>query len=552
MAMAPFAFLDTPFDPDFPVYTRANAGEILPDPITPLSWSLIGPGLEEGFRISFCDDLGLVPRPDPSRPYQLVGRMAARFHLNLSVMRADASDRPEDGDDADATGSEPDDALEGPAVEEVRAYRPHSRDRLHRFKAPPALGRTLAGIGRRVNRDRGAVDDLGTRIDEALAGDATAAELIHLARRSMHLFGRVLGTHVTCRGLSAPLLDQALAALARSEIEGADALGHLSSIPDLETAQPARRLAALATTIAPGSPLTDLLAQGSYDALAAADDARSVPGADRVRTEVDAFLAEFGHRGVGHVDPMRPTWSERPDDVVVLLARQRSEALPPPDAPASDPGRLARPILAAARSALARAERTEDNVTRASHNLRRVLRGLEDGLGRNLPDGSFPMLTLAELEIAAHGGALPADAELERREKDFDAAAALAPAEWSDGALRLEPALDGDPDAPLDGTAASPGIGRGPVRILDDPYQAFAAGDVLVCHVSDPAWTPLFPPAAAVVTEVGGVLSHAAIVARDLGTPAVVNARRATSALRTGQIVEVDGSSGLVRVVEDP
>ena len=89
-----FAFLDTPFDPDFPVYTRANAGEILPDPVPPLAWSLVGPCFEEGFRIAFCDDFGLLPRPGPDRPFQMVGRMAARLHLNLSVIRTTAQRLP--------------------------------------------------------------------------------------------------------------------------------------------------------------------------------------------------------------------------------------------------------------------------------------------------------------------------------------------------------------------------------------------------------------------------------------------------------------------------
>ena len=87
-----FAFLDTPFDREYPVYTRANAGEILPDPVSPLAWSLIGPGFEEGFRISFCDDFSLLPRPGLDVPYRIVGRMAARFHLNLTALRV-AGDR---------------------------------------------------------------------------------------------------------------------------------------------------------------------------------------------------------------------------------------------------------------------------------------------------------------------------------------------------------------------------------------------------------------------------------------------------------------------------
>jgi pyruvate,water dikinase len=70
---------------------------------------------------------------------------------------------------------------------------------------------------------------------------------------------------------------------------------------------------------------------------------------------------------------------------------------------------------------------------------------------------------------------------------------------------------------------------------------------VLVLEYADPGWTPLFPRAAAVVMEVGGVMCHAAVVARELGLPAVFGVREATSRLRDGQLVEVDGDAGTVR-----
>jgi pyruvate,water dikinase len=85
-----------------------------------------------------------------------------------------------------------------------------------------------------------------------------------------------------------------------------------------------------------------------------------------------------------------------------------------------------------------------------------------------------------------------------------------------------------------------------------DPYRGTppSAGEILVAPITDPGWTPLFVPAAGVVVEVGGELSHAVIVARELGIPAVVAAAGACSTLRDGDVVEMDGSSGLVRVVE--
>lgn len=100
----------------------------------------------------------------------------------------------------------------------------------------------------------------------------------------------------------------------------------------------------------------------------------------------------------------------------------------------------------------------------------------------------------------------------------------------------------------LSGTGASPGVARGPARLVAslDDLTRVAAGDILVCRTTSPAWTPAMLRSAAVVTEVGGVLSHAAIVAREFGVPAVVAVPDAMSRLIEGSTVQVDGSSGVV------
>jgi pyruvate,water dikinase len=79
-----------------------------------------------------------------------------------------------------------------------------------------------------------------------------------------------------------------------------------------------------------------------------------------------------------------------------------------------------------------------------------------------------------------------------------------------------------------------------------DDFDAFAAGDVLVAKATSPAWTPLFARAAAVVTDGGTLAAHASLVAREYGIPAVVGTSDATSRLRNGQIVTVDGAAGTV------
>ena len=106
-----------------------------------------------------------------------------------------------------------------------------------------------------------------------------------------------------------------------------------------------------------------------------------------------------------------------------------------------------------------------------------------------------------------------------------------------------------DPSRSLRGAPASAGVARGPARLVRnlEEFAKFQRGDVLVCQSSNVSWIPLFTTAAAVVTEVGGPLSHAAVVAREFGIPAVVGTSVALSTLIDGEPLEVDGSAGIVR-----
>ncbi|WP_240674902.1 PEP/pyruvate-binding domain-containing protein [Cellulomonas endophytica] len=120
--------------------------------------------------------------------------------------------------------------------------------------------------------------------------------------------------------------------------------------------------------------------------------------------------------------------------------------------------------------------------------------------------------------------------------------AELVGEERSDGADRPSGVL-------VRGTGAGAGLARGPVRrvIGVDGFASVEPGDVLVCRATSPAWTPVLALAAAVVTETGGVLAHAAVVARELGIPAVTGAADALARLVDGEHVLVDGRSGVVR-----
>ena len=119
----------------------------------------------------------------------------------------------------------------------------------------------------------------------------------------------------------------------------------------------------------------------------------------------------------------------------------------------------------------------------------------------------------------------------------------------SRGRILRPPPRQGKPGE-LVGMAASPGTVTGPVKVLRNPCdKTVEKGDVLVAYTTDPGWTPLFVNAAAVVLEIGGVLQHGAVIAREYGKPCVAGVDRVVSKLRDGQRVEVDGTAGVIRLL---
>jgi pyruvate,water dikinase len=105
----------------------------------------------------------------------------------------------------------------------------------------------------------------------------------------------------------------------------------------------------------------------------------------------------------------------------------------------------------------------------------------------------------------------------------------------------------------LNGAAASPGVVEGPARVVKsvDQISDVRDGEILVCSITSPAWAPIFSKIRATVTDIGGVMSHAAIVCREYGLPSVVGTGRATAQIRNGQMIRVDGSAGTVTLLAD-
>jgi rifampicin phosphotransferase len=216
-------------------------------------------------------------------------------------------------------------------------------------------------------------------------------------------------------------------------------------------------------------------------------------------------------------------------------------------------GRRVRTLLADARAGIALREDTHFHGTRVLP----VLRAAVLEMGRRLADAGVLRdaddvlhLRLQELEGLADPATLaPADAERIRaaartrsaRRAELAGVPLIAPAD-------LFPDRVSRGDALVSGTPASGGRATGPVRVVRESaeFGTLCSGEVLVCPYTNPAWTPLFQRAAAVVVDTGGAGSHAAIVAREYGIPAVMGTGNGTSVLADGQVVTVDGDTGVV------
>lgn len=113
---------------------------------------------------------------------------------------------------------------------------------------------------------------------------------------------------------------------------------------------------------------------------------------------------------------------------------------------------------------------------------------------------------------------------------------------------------DNDNGAPLSGMPAAAGVVRATARVVLSPFEIkeFQKGDILVCRFTDPSWTPIISLAGGIVADIGGALSHGAIIAREMGVPAVVNTRFGTKRIPDGATVEINGSTGEIVIVAQP
>ncbi|MEV7135053.1 PEP/pyruvate-binding domain-containing protein [Arthrobacter sp. NPDC093128] len=289
------------------------------------------------------------------------------------------------------------------------------------------------------------------------------------------------------------------------------------------------------------------------------------------REAFKAFLLEYGHREtISVVLSSAPTWSDAPEVVLGLVKAMFGERLQTVDQtgmalselrrhPLLRFAPLRRSVLAAvgsARSGMAFREDSHFYATKVIPPMRRAYRELGHRLVlAGVVDDAHDVYHLRFEELASitdtdDGGALPASVRERFRPVVLARAAKRRELE---GIPLLDPALlfgrnRRVKDALVTGTPASRGQASGPVRVIRGPaeFGQLRTGEVLVCPYTNPSWTPLFQRAAAVVVDTGGLGSHAAIVAREYGIPAVMGTGSGTSTLADGQRVLVDGTAGAV------
>ncbi|RAO08876.1 Pyruvate, water dikinase [Micromonospora noduli] len=318
--------------------------------------------------------------------------------------------------------------------------------------------------------------------------------------------------------------------------------------------------------------------QGAHDDFL--DELPKVAGGAEARAAIEAYLDRYGMRCVGEIDITRPRWSERPGTLVPVLldniklfepgsARRRFEQ------GQQQAQQKAQEVLTRLR-ALPDGQQKADETARMIDRVRTFIGYREypkyDIISRYF---IYKQALLAEAERLVRAGVLTetedvfyltfqefhevarthrVDDELIRQRRDaFRSYQALTPPRvlTSDGeAITGAYRRDDVPAGALAGVPVSAGTVEGRARIILDMAQAdLEAGDILVTAHTDPSWTPLFVGIAGLVTEVGGLMTHGAVIAREYGLPAVVSVLDATRLIRDGQRIRVHGSDGYVEIL---
>lgn len=350
------------------------------------------------------------------------------------------------------------------------------------------------------------------------------------------------------------------------------------SAPDNVTSEMGLALLDVADVIRPHPQVVEFL-QGVEDE-GFLDELAKIPGGTEARDAIEAYLDRYGMRCVGEIDITRPRWRERPTTLLPAIldnvrnfepgaARQRFEE-------GREKARKKEQDVLSRLRALPDGDRKADETKRMIDRVRTFV-GYREYPKYGIVSRYFlyKQALLREAERLVHAAVLSekedvfyltfqefhdavrshrVDHQLLQQRKDaFRSYLALTPprvltsdGETLTGAYRR----DDVPAGALVGLPVSAGTVEGRARVILDLAQAdLEAGDILVTAYTDPSWSPLFVGIAGLVTEVGGLMTHGAVIAREYGLPAVVGVEQATRLIRDGQRIRVHGTDGYIEIL---
>ena len=551
------------------LWSNANVGEALPGVATPLTWSVAGAFSESGFRAAFRALGCKVPKG-----LVLLGNVHGRMYLNLTGFMRVASQVPwmDPRVLVELGGGKGGDALasDGP--------RPSPTGFLLRFPLTAyRLAQQQWDVGARVRAfearaatERADFDAIDWRIvpDDGIARALIDAQamLERTGTLMLSCASSALGSHLALRTLLWPRFGARAEGLVQRLTAGVDAL---------ESAEPGREL--LAVVVRAGR---DVDAQ--QEIAAPPPKHFSLLKTAWLREDMHRFMARYGDRAVREAELSTTRWREdytpvwdvlraalrsgetgaadvlrKSQDSAARVHAEREHSIAEVRETLLAPERaLLRSLVQRAQSSAQNRERTRAWVTRVLGMIRVLALEINRRLAARDPQlraWSHPLEPVFLFEVDELHSVLSGT------RRDLAGTARTRYAQYLRNTQRPEPpstftgapppgCLVPDGALVLRGFSGCPGVVRGRVRVLHraEDMKLFEPGEVLVVHATDVGWTPLFLLAAAVVTELGGVLSHAAIVAREYGVPTVVNAEGATRVLRTGDLVLVNGDEGFV------
>jgi nucleoside-diphosphate-sugar epimerase/phosphohistidine swiveling domain-containing protein len=523
---------DTTVDPSWSLFTAANTSEAFPGPMTPLSLELALDSLRAG-GVQAATVLNLDAQLRHALTRDPVGAFGHGVYANMSVVYAMGAAMPGGGVSAwDEMLFGDRDGVQLPTVDKLGG--------LGIARRLPGLLAKLSGFPAEV-RSIDAQAHAEQR-DSRFYASLTDAELLAQLYRARDEVAHAWAAASNASAFIVPIMEliqkqggKGFATRIRGGTEELASAGIAGGAYRL--ADQANRDPNIAAT------LRELPAPAALECLGGTHP--------EFVAELDTVLAEFGHRGPCETELANPVFADDPARLVDVVAklidtgRRVAESAPPMSR------RLA--LLAALGNRFQRTrERVRDAAIRRTHQYRIVAREigvrLADSGVINNPDDVFYLVRAELKNPPANAASLVERRRAERTRLERDRPPLNFAVTYTVDRQATEQLTPGHA---LQGTPVSSGVAKGRVRVLTvDSMDDLEPGEVLVTAFTDTGWTPYFSYAAAVVVDTGGEMSHAAVVAREFGIPCVVGTKRGSALLRNGDVVEVDGSTGIVMRVE--